>query len=197
MKKVALILLSTLLLTACSNTSKNNQPKSSSSASSTATSKTTTKTSSKPNFNKKYPGFKLAMIPTVFQGTWYQTDRYSKTARKFIITKHTIMDSVVYQKTDPNLNHRSEKNNKVYAGDASMVSFEDKNGSQWLRARGFLDTVDIIYITGTFKGNQCLYLAYSSDDIHSAMFKDKKAALKYRKYDFSKITNPLDEKNKL
>lgn len=134
------------------------------------------------------------MIPTVFQGTWYQTDRYSKTARKFIITKHTIMDSVVYQKTYPNLNlnHRSEKNNKVYAGDASMVSFEDKNGSQWLRARGFLDTVDIIYIPGTFKGNQCLYLAYSSGDIHSAMFKDKKAALKYRKYDFSKITNPLN-----
>ena len=56
----------------------------------------------------------------------------------------------------------------------------------------FLDTVDIIYITGTFKGNQCLYLAYSSGDIHSAMFKDKKAALKYRKYDFSKITNPLN-----
>ena len=194
MKKVALLLFSTLLLTACSNTSKNNQPKSSSSKSSITTSKNTTKTSSKPNLNKKYPGFKLAMIPTVFQGTWYQTDRYSKTARKFIITKHTIMDSVVYQKTDPNLNlnHRSEKNNKVYAGDASMVSFEDKNGSQWLRARGFLDTVDIIYITGTFKGNQCLYLAYSSGDIHSAMFKDKKAALKYRKYDFSKITNPLN-----
>ena len=194
MKKLALILLSTLLLTACSNTSKNNQSKSSNSASSTTTSKTTTKTSSKPNLNKKYPGFKLAMIPTVFQGTWYQTDRYSKTARKFIITKHTIMDSVVYQKTDPNLNlnHRSEKNNKVYAGDASMVSFEDKNGSKWLRARGFLDTVDLIYLTGTFKGNQCLYLAYSSGDIHSAMFKDKKAALKYRKYDFSKITNPLN-----
>lgn len=102
MKKVALILFSILLLTACSNISKNNQSKSSNSASST-----TTKTSSKPNLNKKYPGFKLATIP----GTWYQTDRYSKTARKFIITKHTIMDSVVYQKTDPNLNlnHRSEK----------------------------------------------------------------------------------------
>ncbi len=190
MKKVALILFSTLLLTACSNT-QNNQPKSSSSKSSITTSKNTVKTSSKPNLNKKYPGFKLATIPTVFQGTWYQTDRYSKTAR---ITKHTIMDSVVYQKTDPtlNLNHRSEKNNKVYAGDATMISLEDKNGSQWLRARGFLDTVDIIYITGTFKGNQCLYLAYSSGDIHSAMFKDKKAALKYRKYDFSKITNPLN-----
>lgn len=193
MKKVALILLSTLLLTSCSNT-QNNQPKSSSSKSSITTSKTTTKTSSKPNLNKKYPGFKLATISTVFQGTWYQTDRYSKTARKFIMTKHTIMDSVVYQKIDPNLslNHRSEKNNKVYAGDATMISLEDKNGSQWLRARGFLDTVDIIYITGTFKGNQCLYLAYSSGDIHSAMFKDKKAALKYRKYDFSKITNPLN-----
>ncbi len=193
MKKIALILFSTLLLTACSNT-QNNQPKSSSSKSSTTTSKNTVKTSSKPNLNKKYPGFKLATIPTVFQGTWYQTDRYSKTARKFIITKHTIMDSVVYQKIDPNLslNHRSEKNNKVYAGNATMISLEDKNGSQWLRARGFLDTVDIIYITGTFKGNQCLYLAYSSGDIHSAMFKDKKAALKYRKYDFSKITNPLN-----
>lgn len=193
MKKVALILFSTLLLTACSNT-QNNQPKSSSSKSSITTSKNTVKTSSKPNLNKKYPGFKLATIPTVFQGTWYQTDRYSKTARKFIITKHTIMDSVVYQKTDPtlNLNRRSEKNNKVYAGDSTMISLEDKNGSQWLRARGFLDAVDIIYITGTFKGNQCLYLAYSSGDIHSAMFKDKKAALKYRKYDFSKITNPLN-----
>ncbi len=193
MKKVALILFSTLLLTACSNT-QNNQPKSSSSKSSITTSKNTVKTSSKPNLNKKYPGFKLATIPTVFQGTWYQTDRYSKAARKFIITQHTIMDSVVYQKTDPNLNlnHRSEKNNKVYAGDASMVSFEDKNGSQWLRTREFLDTVDIIYITGTFKGNKCLYLAYSSGDIHSAMFKDKKAALKYRKYDFSKITNSLN-----
>lgn len=193
MKKVALILFSTLLLTACSST-QNNQSKSSSSKSSITTSKNTVKTSSKPNLNKKYPGFKLATLPTAFQGTWYQTDRYSKTARKFIITKHTIMDSVVYQKTDPtlNLNHRSEKNNKVYAGDATMISLEDKNGSQWLRARGFLDTVDIIYITGTFKGNQCLYLAYSSGDIHSAMFKDKKAALKYRKYDFSKITNPLN-----
>lgn len=193
MKKVALILFSTLLLTACSNT-QNNQPKSSSSKSSITTSKNFTRPSTKPNLNKKYPRFKLATIPAVFQGTWYQTDRYSKTARKFIITKHTIMDSVVYQKTDPNLNlnHRSEKNNKVYAGDVSMVSFEDKNGSQWLRARGFLDTVDIIYITGTFKGNECLYLAYSSGDIHSAMFKDKKAALKYRKYDFSKITNPLN-----
>ncbi len=111
MKKVALLLFSTLLLTACSNTSKNNQPKSSSSKSSITTSKNTVKASPKPNLNKKYPGFKLATIPTGFQGTWYQTDRYSKTARKFIITKHTIMDSVVYQKTDPNLNlnHRSEK----------------------------------------------------------------------------------------
>lgn len=193
MKKVALILFSTLLLTACSNT-QNNPPESSNSKSSITTSKNFTRPSPKPNLNKKYPGFKLATIPAVFQGTWYQTDPYSKAARKFIITKHTIMDSVVYQKIDPNLNlnHRSEKNNKVYAGDASMVSFEDKNGSQWLRARGFLDTVDIIYITGTFKGNKCLYLAYSSGDIHSAMFKDKKAALKYRKYDFSKITNSLN-----
>lgn len=98
MKKVALILFSTLLLTACSNTVKNNDTKSSSAKSSITTSKNFTRTSTKPTLNKKYPGFKLATIPAVFQGTWYQTDRYSKTARKFIITTHTIMDSVVYQK---------------------------------------------------------------------------------------------------
>ena len=127
MKKVALILFSTLLLTACSST-QNNQSKSSSSKSSITTSKNTVKTSSKPNLNKKYPGFKLATLPTAFQGTWYQTDRYSKTARKFIITKHTIMDSVVYQKTDPNLNlnHRSEKNNKVYTDPAFEKKTEKK-----------------------------------------------------------------------
>ena len=38
----------------------------------------------------------------------------------------------------------------------------------------------------------CLYLAYSSGDIHSAMFKDKKVALHYRKYDFSKVTDLLN-----
>ncbi|EFJ70630.1 hypothetical protein HMPREF0514_11074 [Lactobacillus paragasseri JV-V03] len=193
MKKLVLVLFSTILLTACSNTSSNNtENKSSSSKSSITTSKRSKTATPKPNLNKKYPGFKLATIPDNFQGTWYQTDIYSTQARKFIITKHTIMDSVVYQKTDPNLNlsHRSEKDNKTYAGNATMVSFEDKNGSQWLRARGFLDTADIIYITGTFKGHRCLYLAYSSGDIHSAIFKDRKAALKYRKYDFSQVTNP-------
>lgn len=161
MKKLVLVIFSTLLLTACSNTSSNNnENKSSSSKSSITTSKNSKTTTPKPNLTKKYPGFKLATIPDAFQGTWYQTDIYSKRARKFIITKHTIMESVVYQKTDPNLNlsHRSEKDNKTYAGDATMVSFEDKNGSQWLRARGFLDTVDIIYITGTFKGHRCLYI---------------------------------------
>ncbi len=188
MKKLILVLFSTLLLTACgNNSSNNNRTKYSSSKSSSITSKKSKSVTPKPNLDKKYPGFKLATIPEAFQ-----TDTYSKKARKFTITKHTIMNSVVYQKTDPNLNlnHRSEKNNKTYAGDATMISFEDKNGAQWLRARGFLDTVDIIYITGTFKGNTCLYLAYSSNDIHSAMFKDKKAALKYRKYDFSTVTNP-------
>ena len=192
MKKLILVLFSTLLLTACgNNSSNNNRTKYSSSKSSSITSKKSKSVTPKPNLDKKYPGFKLATIPEAFQGTWYQTDIYSKQARKFIINKHTIMNSVVYQKTDPNLNlnHRSEKDNKTYAGDATMISFEDKNGAQWLRARGFLDTVDIIYITGTFKGNTCLYLAYSSGDIHSAMFKDKKAALKYRKYDFSTVTN--------
>lgn len=37
-----------------------------------------------------------------------------------------------------------------------------------------------------------LYLAYSSSDIHSVMFKDKKVALHYRKYDFSKVTDLLN-----
>lgn len=196
MKKLILILFSTLLLTACSNVSSNNSKNksSSNSKSSVTTSKKIKTVTPKPNLKKKYPGFKLALIPTDFQGTWYQTDIYSKNARKFTITKHTIMDSVVYEKIDPNLNlsHRSEKDNKTYAGDATMISTESKNGSQWLRARGFLDTVDIIYITGTFKGHPCLYLAYSSGDIHSAMFKDKKVALQYRKYDFSKVTDPLN-----
>lgn len=195
MKKLILILFSTLLVTACSNNSStNHETKSSRSRSSITTSPKNKKTTPKPNLSKKYPGFKLATIPATFQGTWYQTDVYSKEARKFIITKHTIMNSVVYQKTDPNLtlSHRSEKDNKTYAGDATMISFEEKNGSQWLRARGFLDTVDIIYISGTFKGHSCLYLAYSSGDIHSAMFKEKSAALEYRKYDFSKVTNTVN-----
>lgn len=175
--------------------SKNNISKQSSSKSSITSHKKAKQAAPKPDINKKYPGFKLATIPDPFQGTWYQTDIYSKNARKFTITKHTIMDSVVYQKINPDegLNHRSEKNNKIYAGNPTMISVENKNGAQWLRARGFLETVDIIYITGTYKGHSCLYLAYASGDIHSAMFKDKKAALKYRKDDFSQIPNTSNQ----
>lgn len=145
----------------------------------------------KPNLHKKYKGFKLTTIPTQFRGTWYRSDEFSKTARPLTITSHTIDHSVVYQKTDPNLklDHNSEKQNKEYAGNASMISVENHNGASWLKVRGFLDTVDIIYITGNFKGHTCLYLAYPAGDIHGAIFKDKSTAIKYRKYDFSKVNS--------
>lgn len=190
-RKLAIILFLPLLvgLTACSN--KSTRP---------ATVNETTKSSShkitkqkkmefSPNLKKKYPGFKLTTIPTAFRGTWYRSDPLSKTARKLVINKHTIGDSVVYRQVDKSirLDHNSEKKNKIYAGGDSMISTEQYNGQTWLRVREFLTTVDIIYITGNFKGHPCLYLAYSSGDIHSALFKDSNTALKYRKYDFSKI----------
>ncbi|WP_297815491.1 hypothetical protein [uncultured Lactobacillus sp.] len=85
------------------------------------------------------------------------------------------------------MDHNSEKQNKVYAGDISIGRIEQRNGTQWLRVRDVLGTVDFIYIPGNFQGHQCLFLAYSSGDIHSAIFKNAKTAIKYRKYDFSKV----------
>ncbi|WP_223876363.1 hypothetical protein [Lactobacillus crispatus] len=143
----------------------------------------------KPNLKKKYPGSKLTSIPEQFRGTWYRSDPLSKSARKLIINKHTIGDSVVYRQVDKSikLDHNSEQKNKTYSGGDSMIAIEQHQGQTWMRVREFLTTVDIIYITGQFKGHPCLYLAYSSGDIHNALFKNKALAIKYKNYDFSKI----------
>lgn len=193
MKKKILTLLLTplLLLSACSSQTNTNKSQPAKTKQVAKKKKKALPKEAKLKLNKKYPGFKLTTIPTVFWGTWYRSDEFSKTARPLTITQHTIGDSVVYKKTNPNLklDHNSETQNKTYAGGDSMITVENHNGQNWLHVREFLDTVDIIYITGTFKGQPCLYLAYSAGDIHSALFKNKKAAIKYRKYDFSKIKN--------
>ncbi len=118
----------------------------------------------KPNLKKKYPGFKLTSIPEQFRGTWYRSDPLSKS-----------------------VDHNSEQKNKTYSGGDSMIAIEQHQGQTWMRVREFLTPVDIIYITGQFKGHPCLYLAYSSGDIHNALFKNKALAIKYKNYDFSKI----------
>lgn len=143
----------------------------------------------KPDLKKKYPGFKLTSIPEQFRGTWYRSDPLSKSARKLIINKHTIGDSAVYRQVDKSikLDHNSEQKNKTYSGGDSMIAIEQHQGQTWMRVREFLTPVDIIYITGQFKGHPCLYLAYSSGDIHNALFKNKALAIKYKNYDFSKI----------
>lgn len=178
-----------LCLTACSN---NNRPvavNETSKTSSQPAHKHNKKTDFKPNLKKKYPGFKLATVPSAFRGTWYRSDPLSKNARKLVINKHTIGESAVYRQVDKSirLDHNSEQKNKIYAGSDSMIATEQHHRQSWLRVREFLTTVDIIYITGNFKGHPCLYLAYSSGDIHSALFKKQATAIKYRKYDFSKI----------
>lgn len=141
----------------------------------------------KIDLRKKYKGFKLTTVPSQYRGTWYRADPYSKKATKLVITTHTFNGYVTYQKTDPNLklDHNSEKQNKEYAGNAVMISTD--NGV--LKERGFLDTVDMVYKLGQFKGQSCLFMSYGTNPnvVNGVAFKDKKVALKYRKYDFSKI----------
>lgn len=144
--------------------------------------------STKPriDLHKKYKGFKLTTVPSQYRGTWYRADPYSKKATKLVITTHTFNGYVTYQKTDPNLklDHNSEKQDKEYAGNAVMIS--TNNGT--LKERGFLDTVDMVYKLGQFKGQDCLYMSYGTNPnaLNGVAFKDKSVALKYRKYDFSK-----------
>ncbi|WP_251716630.1 lipoprotein [Lactobacillus agrestimuris] len=187
MKKVIPVILLALALTACSNQS--NEKQSSGSSSNTYhVEKHTNHESEKPDIHKRYKGLKLMTIPSDFRGTWYRSDAFSKSARKLVITNHLVNDSVLYEKVGNfKLDHNSTEQNKEYAGDISLGQIQNKNGQTWLRVRDILGTVDLIYITGNFKGHECLYLAYSSGDIHSALFKDAKTAIKYRKYDFSKI----------
>ena len=191
MKKAIILLIVTLSLTACSNqkTKQNDSSKSHSTSSKVQTKKTQIK-EKKPDISKKYPGLSLMTIPSEFHGSWYRSDEFSKKARKLVITKHLVNDSVVYQKTgNVKLDHNSEKQNKQYAGDISIGKVTTINGRPSLRIHDVLGSVDIIYMLGEFKGHQCLFLAYDFGDreIHGALFKDASLAIKYRKYNFSKI----------
>ncbi|MGK4035128.1 hypothetical protein AB0Y31_01095 [Lactobacillus crispatus] len=87
--KFSMIILLPLFfsLSACSNRS--SRP---ATVSSSATHKASKQANEfKPNLKKKYPGFKLTSIPEQFRGTWYRSDPLSKSARKLIINKHTIV----------------------------------------------------------------------------------------------------------
>lgn len=141
----------------------------------------------KIDLHKKYKGFKLTTVPEQYRGTWYRGDPYSKKATKLVITTHTFNGSVTYQKIDHNLklDHNSEKQNKEYAGNAVMITTDNSS----LKERGFLDIADMVYKLGKFKGEDCLLMSYGTNPkaINGVAFKDKQAALKYRKYDFSKI----------
>ena len=80
------------------------------------------------------------------------------------------------------------RGNESWSGGGCVIAaIEQHQGQTWMRVGEFLTPVEIIYITGQFKGHPCLYLAYSSGDIHNALFKNKALAIKYKNYDFSKI----------
>lgn len=191
-KKVLLLslLIPILLLTGC-NQKKQANPKLATHQSTTAKSKKSAskkhKNTFKVNLHKKYKGFKLATVPASFQGTWYRSNPYDKKATKLIINQHIVNETVVYQQIDLNLrlNHNSAKQNKEYAGDGGIIT----TASNQIKVRVFLDTVDLIYTLGNFKGYSCLYLSYGTNPqtVNGIVFKDKRAALKYRKYDLSKI----------
>ena len=91
------------------------------------------------------------------------------------------------QKVDPNLklNRHSEKQNKKYSGNIVLI---DTQGNL-LKVRGFLDLGNLDYQPGQFKNHDCLFLSYGTDPsvINGAIFMDKNVALKYRKYDFTKV----------
>lgn len=184
------LLILVLLLTGCEQ-KKQATPKSATHQSTTTKSKKSAskkhKNTFKINLHKKYKGFKLATVPASFRGTWYRSNPYNKKANKLIISRHIVNETVVYQQIDPNLrlNHNSAKQNKEYAGDGGIIT----TAPNQIKVRGFLDTVDLIYTLGNFKGHPCLYLSYGTNPkaVNGIVFKDKQAALKYRKYDLSRI----------
>lgn len=141
----------------------------------------------KIDLHKKYKGFKLTIVPFKYRGTWYRANPYSKKATKLVITAHTFNGFVTYRKVNPNLklDHNSEMQNKEYAGNAVMISTDGST----LKERGFLDTVEMSYKLGQFKGHDCLSMSYGTNPkaINGVAFKDKKIALKYHKYDFLKV----------
>lgn len=180
------VLLTGLFLTGCTPTH-HQVSKTSSKIEKHPSAKQSKSISPKIDLHKKYKGFKLTSVPDQYRGTWYRGDPYSKKATKLVITTHTFNGSVTYQRIDSNLklDHNSEKQNKEYAGNAVMITTDNNS----LKERGFLDTVDMVYKLGTFKGETCLYMSYGTNPkaINGVAFKDKQVALKYRKYDFSKI----------
>lgn len=182
------ILLIGMSLSACNHHSEEHANSSSKSVQiRKSTSSISKKKSFKIDLHKKYKGFKLTTVPEKFRGTWYRGNPYDKKATKLIITKHTINGAVTYRKVDANLrlDHNSEKQNKEYAGNAIMISTTDNS----LKERGFLDAVDMVYKVGNFKGHPCLFMSYGTNPkaVNGVVFRDKNTALKYRKYDFSKV----------
>lgn len=191
MKKLFILLnvASALMLSGCSQKNSNSKVSSKSTSSvKIVHSKNNHKTlPSKINIHKKYKGFKLATVPVQYRGIWYRADPYSNKARKLVITKHSVNGNITYTKVDPNLrlNQRSEEQNKKYSGNIVLISVQ----SNTLKVRGFLDTVSLIYKLSQFNNEECIFMSYGTDDsvINGALFKDKKTALKYRKYDFTKV----------
>lgn len=187
MKKNILLflLLSSLTLTACQNS--NSQTPKSHEPQTTKNSHSFKKSVPKISIHHKYKGFKLATVPAIFHGTWYRGDPFSKKARKLIISNHKVNGDITYKKVDSNLklDHNSVKQNKKYVGNICLINVQRNS----LKVRGFLDTVDLIYKTGWFKGHPCLFMSYGTNPqaVNGVVFKEKKIAIKYRKFDFSKI----------
>lgn len=194
MKLNKIILISTILLmgismSACGHHSEKHSECSSTSVKVKHHSSSIPKDSSiKTDLHKKYKGFKSTTVPTEYRGTWYRGNPYDKKATKLVITEHTINGAITYRKIDPNLklDRYSEKENKEYAGNAVMISTDDNS----LKERGFLDAADMVYKNGNFKGKTCLFMSYGTNPkaVNGVAFKDKSTALKYRKYDFSKVS---------
>lgn len=185
MKKLVGILIGMLFLTGCGKRQSEHHSFTSSISSSAA--KQAHKSSGASI--KKYKNLKLMTIPEEFQGTWWRSDQFSKKARSLKIDSHSVNGSVLYYQTEKfRRDHNSEKQNKEYGGqDISVGQVTTLNNRPALRVWDILGTVDLVYLKGKFQGHDVLYLAYSSGDIHGALFKDAKLALKYRKYNFSNI----------
>ncbi len=181
------LLIPVLLLSGCSQNKQAKAPAARQSRSVRRAKKRSSKDVFKVNLHKHYKGFKLATVPASFQGTWYRGNPYDKKISKLIISQHLVNGAVVYQQIDPNLelNRNSARQNKEYAGDGEIIAF----GSNQIKIRGFFDTVDLVYTIGNFKGQPSLYLSYGTNPrtVNGIIFKNKQAALKYRKYDFSRI----------
>lgn len=189
MKKVFLtnVLIITLLLAGCSQARPRTAALARQQASSTKIKKKPRENLFKPDIHKKYKGFKLATVPAAFRRTWYRGDPDHRKISKLVISAHLVNGFVVYHQTDPDLklNHNSAKDNKEYGGVGAIIT----SGPNQIKVRGFLDTVDLVYTLGNYKGNPCLYLSYGTNpkEVNGVVFKDRMAAYKYRKQDLSHL----------